>query len=380
MLRRRPNTRHAPRVAARVAVSALAASLTIGLLAAPAAMAAPTPSSTPAQSAIDYVVKDGDSLFGIARKLGTPMADLLTANALTVTSVVHPGDHLVVPASATKVTRTTPAAPAAPLTYTVKNGDYLFGIARTLGTPIADLLAANALTVKSVVLPGARLVVPASATNPNASAPAAAPTATVATPNKYTVKSGDYLYGIAHLYNIKLGTLLQLNGLTASSVVLPGATLLIPAGAVASSVSPAQTSTDVGQTTPASSTASKIDTVLAFARAQLGKPWQFNTAGPDTFDCSGLTAAAYEQVGYWLPHQSAMQSTRGVAVDWRTEDIQAGDLVFMYTKSHPTVISHVGIAINSWQWIHAPRSGDVVRIGLIPSDDTIQAVRRYVTD
>jgi hypothetical protein len=40
----------------------------------------------------------------------------------------------------------------------------------------------------------------------------------------------------------------------------------------------------------------------------------------------------------------------------------------------------VGLAINSWQWIQAPRPGDVVRIGPIPSDDIIQAVRRYVTD
>jgi cell wall-associated NlpC family hydrolase len=74
-----------------------------------------------------------------------------------------------------------------------------------------------------------------------------------------------------------------------------------------------------------------------------------------------------------------MQAMRGIAVDWRTEPIQAGDLVFMFTNSHPDVISHVGIAIDSKRWIHAPRSGDVVRVGMLPSADKIQAVRRYVT-
>jgi LysM repeat protein len=363
--------RHSPRVATRVAVSALFTSLAIGLLVAPSASAAPAP----AQTAGGDVVKDGDSLFGISRKLGTPMADLLAANSLTVDSVVHPGQQLVIPANATKAVASAPVAPAPSVTYTVKSGDYLFGIARTLGTPIADLLATNKLTINSVVLPGAQLAVPASATNPNATTTPATPTAAAVTSSNYTVKSGDYLFGIARMYGISLGTLLKLNDLTASSVVLPGKTLLIPAGAVATSVTPVA-SVVAGPPTPTS----KIDTVLAYARAQLGKPYRFNTAGPDTFDCSGLTAAAYAQVSVWLPHQSAMQSTRGVAIDWRTDDIQAGDLVFMFTNDHPNVISHVGIAINSWQWIHAPRPGDVVRLGLIPSDNVIQAVRRYVTD
>jgi LysM repeat protein len=360
-----------------LAVSALSASLAVGLLAAPAAIAAPAP--TPAAPG-EYVVKDGDSLFGISKKLGAPLPDLLAANTLTVDSVVHPGDHLIVPASATKpISTTNPAAPPAVVapvaaTYTVKSGDYLFGIARSLGTSIADLLAANDLLVTSVVKPGDVLTVPANATTP-AGTPAAPVAPVAAATSTYTVKSGDYLFGIARLYNIKLGTLLQLNDLTVTSVVLPGETLQIPAGAVVTA-----TSVDATPTSATSTTSAKIEAVLAYARAQLGKPYRFNTSGPDYFDCSGLTAAAYEQISIFLPHQSALQSTKGVAVDWRTDDIQAGDLVFMFTNDHPTVISHVGIAINSWQWIHAPRSGDVVRIGLIPSDSTIQMVRRYVTD
>jgi cell wall-associated NlpC family hydrolase len=73
-----------------------------------------------------------------------------------------------------------------------------------------------------------------------------------------------------------------------------------------------------------------------------------------------------------------MQANRGVAVDWFTQDIRAGDLIFMATTDAPGVIGHVGIAIDSTRWIHSPRAGDVVRQGFIPADSRLLAVRRYV--
>jgi LysM repeat protein len=382
MLRRSNSALSVPCRPARIAAAALVAGLAFTALAAPTVSAAPA--SKPTQRvAAEYVVKDGDYLFGIARKLGVPVADLLSANGLTLTSALHPGQRLAVPANATNPTAGTAAAPAAaPATYTVKSGDYLFGIARTLGVSLTSLLSTNNLKVTSAVHPGQQLIVPAGATNPTGGDTPASPTAAPAAPATsgltYTVQRGDSWFSIAQKHGIKAGPLVKLNGRTIESVVFPGTVLQLPAGAVASGVSPAPTSTDAGPSTP--TTSSKIDTIVAYAKAQLGKPYKFNTAGPDYFDCSGLTAAAYKQVGLWLPHQSAMQSTRGVAVDWRTEDIQAGDLVFMFSSDNPTVISHVGIAINSWQWVHAPRAGDVVRQGLIPRDDVIQAVRRYITD
>ncbi|MGD9997433.1 MAG: LysM peptidoglycan-binding domain-containing protein [Ilumatobacteraceae bacterium] len=334
------------------------------------------PDTVSAAPSAEYVVKDGDYLIGIARKLGTSLAQLLAVNDLTVTSVVHPGDHLLIPEGATSPAGGGASAAAATATYTVKPGDSLFVIARKLGAPFGDLLSTNGLTDESVIFPGDQLNVPASATNPNAGAAAASTsTSTGASGTQatasYTVKSGDYLFGIAKNYDIPISTLLQLNDLTLESTLLPGATLQLPAGAVASTPPPPPADAPVG---------TKIDAVIAFARAQLGKPYRFNAAGPEAFDCSGLTAAAYAQIGVSLPHQSQMQSNRGVPVDWRTEDIKAGDLVFMFSSNNPGVISHVGLAINSWQWIQAPRAGDVVRLGLIPNDNVIQAVRRYVTD
>jgi cell wall-associated NlpC family hydrolase len=123
---------------------------------------------------------------------------------------------------------------------------------------------------------------------------------------------------------------------------------------------------------------SKVQSVVDFAKAQVGKPYVFNTAGPATYDYSGLTLASYAVVGVKLPHQSLQQSKLGTAIDWKTTPIQAGDLIFTFSSANPTQISHVGIAISATQWIEAPNSGTVVRISRIPSATRIQAVRRFL--
>jgi cell wall-associated NlpC family hydrolase len=318
---------------------------------------------------------------------------VLIASALSISSI---GAASIPEAHAAGAHASGATAPAA--TYVVKAGDNLVGIAKKLKVRFADLLAANSFTATSVIHPGDTLVVPAGTAPATASLPATpsqAATPAAAPQRTYVVLPGDALIGIAMKHGVKLGPLLKANKFKIDSVVHPGDTLIIPAGgtlvvspdpassgpAIATN-SAAPTAATPAAATPAAATteatSSAIDTVIAYATAQLGKPWKFNTAGPDSFDCSGLSSAAYAEIGLYLPHQSAMQATRGIAVDWRTEPIQAGDLVFMFTTSHPDVISHVGIAIDSKRWIHAPRSGDVVRVGMLPSADKIQAVRRYV--
>jgi cell wall-associated NlpC family hydrolase len=122
---------------------------------------------------------------------------------------------------------------------------------------------------------------------------------------------------------------------------------------------------------------SQITKVIEFAQAQLGKPYRFNAAGPDMYDCSGLTLAAYATIGVSLPHYSGAQLSLGTTIDWTTEAIQPGDLVFLETAPGSGVISHVGIATSATTWIHAPKAGDVVRTGTIPTYRTV-GVRRLV--
>jgi cell wall-associated NlpC family hydrolase len=96
------------------------------------------------------------------------------------------------------------------------------------------------------------------------------------------------------------------------------------------------------------------------AMAQRGKPYVWAAAGPGSFDCSGLTAFAYKAAGIDLPHSSAQQSRMGQAV--ARADLQPGDLVFFYSP-----VSHVGIYIGNGQMVHAPTSGDVVKVASVDS-------------
>ena len=298
----------------------------------------------------------------------------------------------------------------APTEYTVQPGDYLLGIAKKLNVGFRDLLTVNQLTPTSALYPGDVLKVPttklstkatpaAPATSGTTPAATTAPARAAQTPVTYTVQAGDAILGIAKRYGLKYGAILKLNGITLDAVLRPGDTLLLPPGATPVQAAPPATTvpattvpattvpaTTVPAATPPATTApptpapaaTPIDTVVAFAKAQVGKPYQFFTAGPDTFDCSGLTLASYKQIGVSLTHQSLAQSKQGRAVDWTVEPIKAGDLVFMYSSRNPSVISHVGIAISPTRWVHAPRPGDVVREGPLPPASRIIAVRRFV--
>jgi cell wall-associated NlpC family hydrolase len=96
------------------------------------------------------------------------------------------------------------------------------------------------------------------------------------------------------------------------------------------------------------------------AMAQRGKPYVWAASGPGSYDCSGLTAFAYKAAGISLPHSSALQSRMGQAIS--RADLQPGDLVFFYSP-----VSHVGIYIGNGQMVHAPTSGDVVKVASVDS-------------
>ncbi|MBM7806337.1 cell wall-associated NlpC family hydrolase [Geodermatophilus bullaregiensis] len=110
-------------------------------------------------------------------------------------------------------------------------------------------------------------------------------------------------------------------------------------------------------------------TAVATAMAQRGKPYVWAAAGPGSFDCSGLTQYAFRAAGVTLPHSSAMQSRTGQAVS--RADLQPGDLVFFYSP-----VSHVGIYIGNGQMVHAPTSGDVVKVAGVDSMGGYAGARR----
>jgi cell wall-associated NlpC family hydrolase len=105
------------------------------------------------------------------------------------------------------------------------------------------------------------------------------------------------------------------------------------------------------------------------AMAQRGKPYIWAASGPGSFDCSGLTQYAYRAAGVSLPHSSRMQSQMGAPVS--RGELQPGDLVFFYSP-----VSHVGIYIGNGQMVHAPTSGDVVRVAALDSMGGFSGARR----
>ncbi|MGW0791667.1 NlpC/P60 family protein [Streptomyces sp. NPDC002911] len=114
------------------------------------------------------------------------------------------------------------------------------------------------------------------------------------------------------------------------------------------------TGTGTGGTGSDSGYASKAEKVLAFAAAQIGKPYVWGATGPSSYDCSGLTQAAWKDAGVDLPRTTWDQVEIGTRV--ATADLQPGDLVFFYDD-----ISHVGIYKGDGMMIHAPKPGADVR-------------------
>ncbi len=113
---------------------------------------------------------------------------------------------------------------------------------------------------------------------------------------------------------------------------------------------------------------------LLFALSQLGRPYEWGAEGPDSYDCSGLTQRAFASAGILIPRVAADQARVGQAV--RLAELLPGDLVFYaYDTSDPATIHHVAMYVGGGLVIHAPQTGDVVRITPLWLDGYIGAVR-----
>jgi len=96
-----------------------------------------------------------------------------------------------------------------------------------------------------------------------------------------------------------------------------------------------------------------------------GTPYVWGAKGPDRFDCSGLTQWAWAQAGVRLGPDTYTQVTEGVPVP--PGEVRAGDLIFPKDSFDSRGPGHVQLAISPTQVVHAPQTGDVVRIAPMPS-------------
>ena len=157
-------------------------------------------------------------------------------------------------------------------------------------------------------------------------------------------------------------TMSMIRKLTPSQIIIVGGL-----GAVGASIE-----TQVRLTTPnaarEASVSGKPALALATARAQLGKPYLWAAAGPDAFDCSGLTLVAWKAAGVSLPHNAAAQAAMVPAVP--LSEIQPGDLLF-----YGNPIYHMALYAGGGQMIEAAHSGTLVRLVDVRAFDLISAGR-----
>jgi cell wall-associated NlpC family hydrolase len=110
-----------------------------------------------------------------------------------------------------------------------------------------------------------------------------------------------------------------------------------------------------------------------YAKMQLGKPYVWAAAGPNAFDCSGLTMRAWQAGGKMLPHFSGAQYEMGTRIP--VPLAAAGDLYFWTNNGRPSGIHHVAIALGGGRFIEAPRTGLTVRYNSVSNWYPDYAVR-----
>ena len=129
----------------------------------------------------------------------------------------------------------------------------------------------------------------------------------------------------------------------------------------------------IGDGTGYSSSGGGNSRAVTLAKSQLGKPYKWGATGPSSFDCSGLIYWVARQMGKSIPRTSREQSNYGQSVSKNA--LQPGDCVFFANKNG---VHHVGMYVGNGEFIHAPKSNDVVRISKLSSRGDYHNARRFL--
>ncbi|MFT8608869.1 MAG: LysM peptidoglycan-binding domain-containing protein [Liquorilactobacillus nagelii] len=312
-----------------------------------------TKTNTDSNNTSSVTVNSGDSLWTIAQKYGTTVANLQKLNGFSDSeTLITVGQNLKVSGTATTTaTQTTKTATttsqvtvsANHVTYTVKSGDSLYTIAQEYGVSVDSLRSSNNLN--SVLLPGQTLTI-----NDPTKTPATTTTQTTATASTATDTSSAATTTSTQAASSSASS--QATATSSSSA----ATTTTNSTSQATQSTQATTTTS-SQTATTSTASVSASSVISYAEQFVGVPYVSGGTSPSGFDCSGFVQYVYAHFGVSLPRTSEAQSTIGSAVS--VSSAQPGDLLFWGGQGSAW---HVGIYVGGSSYIAAPTTGKSVAV------------------
>jgi len=183
-----------------------------------------------------YTVRQGDTVSGIAARYGLSAQEVLVRNGLGWNTIIHPGQtlHLASTPAVTTASASTGSSSASG-SYHVKQGDTVSGIASRVGVSTTALLSANKLSQRSVIYPGQTLRVPSAGSavaapvaSTSTAASSSGTSSSSARAGSVTIGTGDTIASIASAHGVTVSALLSANGLTYTSTIYAGKTLVLP--------------------------------------------------------------------------------------------------------------------------------------------------------
>ncbi|WP_236683802.1 LysM peptidoglycan-binding domain-containing protein [Demequina flava] len=218
-------------------------------------------SALPAVADEQHRVSSGDTVSGLAVRYGASVSSIIDANGLNSRALIVIGQTLTIPSGGTSTAAATTTASAG--THKVASGDTVWGLARKYGTTVSALISANSLNSSATIRIGQTLTIPGAGSGSTSSSAKTSTTTATSTSTSGTlthkVASGDTVWGLARKYGTSVSAIKDANGLNASATIRIGQSLSIPGGAeVGSSTATTVSNTVSSDTSPTLATGDNL--------------------------------------------------------------------------------------------------------------------------